>query len=135
MAKILTKDFSLSYKKDGSFVKLTNCYEIPELGNTAKEKIDVTVLEDEAKKSIDGLGDTAQDLAFKFYLDAESNNDAQFDTLCALTGNIEWKVEHPAGGIDATFSGAPSIKLDGVGVNGAVSYTLTISATSLIVFN
>ena len=61
MAGTLSKGIKLSYKSDSgsTFTELTNLQEIPELGNNAKEKVDVTVLSDSAKKSIDGLSDTA----------------------------------------------------------------------------
>ena len=61
MAGTLSRGIKLSYKSgDGStFTELTNLQEIPELGNNTKEKVDVTVLSDSAKKSIDGLSDTA----------------------------------------------------------------------------
>ena len=68
MAGLLSKGITLGYKaaSGSSFTTLTDLQEIPELGNNAPEKIDVTVLSDGAKKSIAGLADTAQDLAFKF---------------------------------------------------------------------
>ena len=67
MAGILTKGIKLSYKANGeTFTELTNLMEIPEIGNGEKEMIDVTVLTDDVKKSIAGLGDSAQTLAFKF---------------------------------------------------------------------
>lgn len=130
MAGTLSKGIKLSYKASGgaSFNALTNLMEIPEIGNNAPEKIDVTVLSDEAKKSITGLQDTAQDLAFKFLYE-----DAQFTTLAALKGSHEWKVELPDG-TAATFTGAPSVKLDGIGVSAAITYTLNVSVESLVAF-
>ena len=64
---ILSKGITLSYKTGsaGDYTVLTNLQEIPDLGNNAPEKIDITVLSDSAKKSMNGLSDTAQDLAFK----------------------------------------------------------------------
>lgn len=130
MAGILSKGIKLSYKSDSdsNFTELTNLQEIPELGNNAKEKVDVTVLSDSAKKSIDGLSDTAQDLPFKFLYDME-----QFTTLSALTTSIDWKVGLPSG-TTATFSGTPSVKLDSAGVGAALTYTLTISVNTAITF-
>ena len=131
MAGTLSRGIKLSYKSgDGStFTELTNLQEIPELGNNAKEKVDVTVLSDSAKKSIDGLSDTAQDLSFKFLYDKE-----QFTTLAALTTSTDWQVELPSEGNTATFSGTPSVKLDSVGVGAALTYTLTISVNTVITF-
>lgn len=130
MAGTLSKGITLGYKSAGgsSYSKLTNLQEIPELGNNAPEKIDVTVLSDDAKKSINGLQDTAQDLAFKFLYE-----ETQFGTLAALSGSHSWQVELPDG-TTATFEATPSIKLDGVGVSAALTYTLTLSVESLVVF-
>jgi hypothetical protein len=111
-----------------TFVVLKNLQEIAELGNNAPEKIDVTVLSDDAKKSIDGLADTAQDLAFKFLYSR-----AQFAELAGLTGSYEWRVTLPDN-TQATFTATPSVKLAGVGVSAALTYTLTLSVESEIVF-
>lgn len=110
------------------FAELTNLQEIAELGNNAKEKIDITVLSDDAKKSMDGLSDTAQDLPFKFLYEK-----AQFETLAALEGEYAWRVTLPDG-MTATFTATPSVKLAGAGVSTALTYTLTLSVTSEIVF-
>ena len=129
MAGILTKDMSLAYGKDGSKKVLTNLMEIPEIGNTAPEKIDVTVLTDDVKRSIAGLGDSAQDLAFKFLYE-----EAQFTELAALTGTQDWEVALPTNGKKATFTGTPSVKLGSAAPNGALTYTLNVSVESKIVF-
>lgn len=129
MAGILSKGITLGYKKDGGTAKtLTNLQEIPELGNNAPEKVDVTVLSDDAKKSISGLGDSAQDLAFKFLYEK-----AQFDELAELEGSYEWIVTLPDA-TTATFTATPSVKLAGAGVSAALSYTLSLSVESLIEF-
>lgn len=129
MAGILTKDMSLAYGKDTAKKVLTNLMEIPEIGNNAPEKIDVTVLTDDVKKSIAGLGDSAQDLAFKFLYEEE-----QFTELVALTTTQDWEVALPKNGKKATFSGTPSVKLGAAAPNGALTYTLTISVESKIAF-
>lgn len=107
---------------------LTNLQEIAELGNNAREKIDITVLSDSAKKSMDGLADTAQDLPFKFLYEKE-----QFEMLAAMEGAHEWCVTLPDG-MKATFTASPSVKLASAGVSAALTYTLTLSVTSEIVF-
>lgn len=130
MAGILSKGITLGYKSaEGSeYTVLTNLQEIPEIGNTAGEKIDVTVLTDDVKKSITGLGDSAQDLAFKFLHEKE-----QFTALAALEGSQSWEVSLPDG-VKCNFEGTPSLKMDGAGVNAALTYTLTISVESEIAF-
>ncbi len=129
MAGLLTKGMKLSYKASGeTYTELTNLQSVPELGNSAPEKIDVTVLSDEVKKSIAGLQDSSQDLSFKFLYEK-----TQFTSLAALSGTQDWKVTLP----DDTacmFSGTPSVKLDGAEVNNAISYTLNISVESVISF-
>ena len=130
MAGILSKGITLGYKASGgsTYTELTNLQEIAELGNNAPEKIDVTVLSDGTKKSITGLTDTAQDLAFKFLYEK-----AQFDTLAKLTASCEWQVKLPDE-TTATFTATPSVKLAGVGVSAPITYTLNLSVESLIVF-
>ena len=130
---ILSKGITLSYKANSAaeYTVLTNLQEIPDLGNNAPDKIDITVLSDNAKKSMAGLQDSSQDLAFKFIYEAE-----QFSALSALDSNvaIKWKVARPDNCGTATFTGTPSVKLSGAGVNAALSYVLTVSVDSLITF-
>ena len=129
MAGILSKGITLSYKTGvGEFITLTNLQEIPELGNNAREKVEITTLADDNKMYIAGLGDSGQDLSFKFLHEKE-----QFQNLAALTDRCDWKVELPDS-ISATFSGTPSIKMDSAGTNAALTYTLNITVESNIVF-
>lgn len=129
MAGILSKGITLSYKADGAeFIVLTNLQEIPEIGNGAREKIEVTVLTDDNKQYIAGLGDSGQELSFKFLHERE-----QFQALAAITETAEWEVALPDG-IKATFSGTPSIKMDSASTNAALTYTLTVMVESDIVF-
>lgn len=128
MAGILSKGITLSYKTDADFVELTNLQEIPEIGNGAPEKIEVTVLSDSVKTYIAGLGDSGQELGFKFLYEK-----TQFETLAALAETCDWKVAMPDG-ISATFKGVPSVKFDGVGTNNAITYTLTVIVESIITF-
>ena len=130
MAGLLTKGIKLSYAAKGTseFTELTNLQEIPEIGNGAPEKIEVTVLTDEAKKYIAGLGDSGQDLAFKFLYEKE-----QFQALLALDETNTWKVEMPDG-VTATFDATPSVKFDSASPNNAITYTLTLIVESVITF-
>lgn len=129
MAGILTKGITLSYSTTGSeFTTLTNLQEIPEIGNGEKEMIDVTVLSDDVKKSIAGLGDSAQTLAFKFLYEKE-----QFQTLMAMNSSMKWKVSMPDG-VTASFDGTPAVKFDSAAPNAALTYTLSIGVESKIEF-
>lgn len=132
MAGILSKGITLAYKTGDEFIELTNLQEIPEMGSTARsrEKIDVTTLADDEKKSIDGLMEEAesQELTFKFLYEK-----AQFTSLAAIDEDVEWKVTLPDA-LTATFTGRPAVKLDGAGVSAAITYTLSIGVASAIEF-
>ena len=126
---LLSKGIKLSYSTDkAAFIDLKDLQEIPELGNGAPEKVEVTTLEDAAKRYIAGLGDSGQDLAFKFLYE-----EAQFRTLAALEDTLNWKVTMPDG-VTAVFEGTPSVKLDGAAPNNPITYTLTVIVESLISF-
>ena len=129
MAGILTKGIKLSYKSTGDEYKvLKDLQEVPEIGNGAPEKIEVTTLDSEVKEYIAGLQDSGQDLAFKFLYVKE-----QFTELNALTTSQDWKVEMPDG-VAATFKGTPSVRFDGASANGAITYTLNVTVESAIAF-
>lgn len=122
---VISKGIKLSYKVggEGQFTALTNLQEIPELGGE-KESIEVTTLADAAHMYTDGILNYGDSLAFKFLYEKE-----QFSTLVSLQGEPEWKVELPDGSA-CTFKGGSSVKLDGVGVNAALTYTLSIKPSS-----
>lgn len=103
--------------------ELTNLQEIPELGGDT-EAIEITTLADAAHMYTDGIKNYGDSLAFKFLYDT-----AQFSELNSATGSQAWKVELPDGAI-CSFGGTHSVKLDGVGVNAALTYTLAIKPNS-----
>lgn len=108
-------------------VELTNLQEIPELGGDT-EAIEITTLADAAHMYTDGIKNYGDSLAFKFLYEAE-----QFTTLNGLTGSQTWKVELPDG-TTCSFGGTCSVKLDGVGVNAALTYTLAVKPNSEMVW-
>ena len=124
---VISKGIKLSYKKDQAFVELTNLQEIPDLGGET-ESIEITTLADAAHVYTDGLKNYGDSLAFKFLYEGE-----QFTALNALAGVTEWQVELPEGET-CTFSGSSSVKLDGVGVNAAITYTLSIRPSSEMIW-
>lgn len=129
MAGILTKGIKLSYKSgEGEYKVLKDLQEVPEIGNGAPEKIEVTTLDSEVKEYIAGLQDSGQDLAFKFLYVKE-----QFVELNGLETSQDWKVEMPDG-VAATFKGTPSVRFDGASANGAITYTLNVTVESAIAF-
>ena len=103
--------------------ELTNLMEIPELGGEA-EAIEITTLADPAHMYMDGILNYGDSLAFKFLYEK-----AQFADLAEATGAQSWKVQLPDGAT-CSFTGTCSVKLDGVGVNAALTYTLNIKPNS-----
>lgn len=123
----ISKGIKLSYNAGDAFVELTNLQEIPELGGDT-EAIEITTLADAAHMYTDGIKNYGDSLAFKFLYEKE-----QFTELNGLAGEVEWKVELPDAAT-CTFSGTGSVKLDGVGVNAALTYTLAVKPSSEMVW-
>jgi hypothetical protein len=126
---VISKGITLSYKagETGEYVALTNLQEIPELGGDS-EAIEITTLADAAHMYTDGIKNYGDSLAFKFLYDTE-----QFETLNGLTGVNGWQVALPDG-TTCAFTGTSSVKLDGVGVNAALTYSLAIKPNSEMVW-
>ena len=121
---VISKGIKLSYKTSGeTYTDLTNLQEIPDLGGES-EAIEITTLADAAHMYTDGILNYGDSLSFKFLYDKE-----QFTTLNTLSGSIGWKVTLPDSET-CSFTGSCSIKLDGVGTNAALTYTLAIKPDS-----
>ena len=123
---VISKGITLSYNKGATgtnYLALADLQEIPDLGGEV-EAIEVTTLADAAHKYTDGLLNYGDSLAFKFLYNA-----GQFNTLNDLSGVNGWQVALPDG-TTCTFTGTSSVKLDGVGVNAAITYTLSIKPNS-----
>lgn len=123
---VISKGIKLSYKTGTSgttYTQLTNLQEIPELGGDT-EAIEITTLADAAHTYTDGIKNYGDSLAFKFLYEKD-----QFTSLSALNGVQGWKVEL-SDGASCSFNGSCSVKLDGVGVNAALTYTLSIRPSS-----
>lgn len=121
---VISKGIKLSYKTSGeTYTDLTNLQEIPDLGGES-EAIEITTLADAAHMYTDGILNYGDSLSFKFLYDKE-----QFTTLNTLSGSIGWKVTLPDTET-CSFTGSCSIKLDGVGTNAALTYTLAIKPDS-----
>lgn len=106
---------------------LTNLQEIPELGGEA-EAIEITTLADAAHMYTDGIKNYGDSLVFKFLYEK-----AQFTELSGLTGSQDVVVTLPDNST-CTFSGTCSVKLDGVGVNAALTYSLSIKPDSEMIW-
>lgn len=125
---VISKGIKLSYKTDGvEYTELTNLQEIPELGGDA-EAIEITTLADSAHMYTDGILNYGDSLAFIFLYEK-----TQFTTLQGLTGSVDFKVSLPDNST-CSFSGTCSVKLAGVGVNAALTYTLSIKPNSAMVW-
>ena len=120
---VISKGITLSY----GTTALTNLMEIPDLGGDT-EAIEITTLADAAHTYTDGLKNYGDSLAFKFLYE-----ETQFATLNGLSGSQSWKVSLPDG-TNCTFGGTSSVKLDGVGTNAALTYTLSIKPNSEMVW-
>ena len=122
---VISKGIKLSYKAASgeNYIELTNLQEIPELGGDA-EAIEITTLADAAHMYTDGILNYGDSLAFIFLYEK-----TQFTTLQGLEGSQDWKVSLPDSST-CSFSGTCSVKLAGVGVNAALTYTLSIKPNS-----
>ena len=119
----ISKGITLAYGEN----VLTNLQEIPDLGGEV-EAIEITTLADAAHMYIDGIKNYGDSLEFKFLYE-----DEQFKTLNALVDSQEWKVSLPDGAT-CSFGGTCSVRLDGVGINAALTYTLAIKPNSEMVW-
>lgn len=126
---VISKGITLSYQngKAGEYIPLTNLQEIPELGGDA-EAIEITTLADAAHMYTDGIKNYGDSLAFVFLYET-----TQFETLQNLEGSNGWQVELPDG-TTCGFTGTSSVKLAGVGVNAALTYTLSVKPDSEMIW-
>ena len=120
---VISKGITLGYDEK----VLTNLQEIPELGGDT-EAIEITTLADAAHMYTDGIKNYGDSLAFKFLYEAE-----QFEELQGLNDAHTWKVTLPDG-TTCSFGGTSSVKLDGVGVNAALTYTLSVKPNSEMIW-
>ena len=126
----ISKGIKLSYKSasgESQFTDLTNLQEIPELGGDV-EAIEITTLSDAAHMYTDGILNYGDSLPFVFLYEKE-----QFTTLQGLSGSVNWKVSLPDNST-CSFTGTCSVKLAAVGVNAALTYTLSIKPDSAMVW-
>jgi hypothetical protein len=108
-------------------VELTNLQEIPTLGGSA-ESIEITTLADAAHTYTNGILNYGDSLDFKFLYEK-----TQFTTLNGDDEVSDWSVELPDGA-KCSFTGTHSVSLDGVGVNAALTYTLSVKPNSAMVW-
>ena len=126
---VISKGITLSYKAGAAsdYTELTNLQEIPDLGGES-EAIEITTLADAAHMYTDGILNYGDSLSFKFLYEK-----AQFTTLVGIEDSTGWKVTLPDGEA-CTFTGTCSVKLDAVGVNAALTYTLAVKPDSEMIW-
>lgn len=127
---VISRGIELAYKTKEAldYTVLDNLQEIPEI-STEAESLETTVLSDVAHTYCNGIKNYGDSLGFKFLYDK-----ATFTTLNGLGDDVvDWKVTLPDGEA-CTFSGTASVKLDGVGVNAVLTYTLSVKPASEILW-
>lgn len=114
--------------------ELTNLQEIPELGGDT-EAIEITTLADAAHMYTDGIKNYGDSLAFKFLYEQEQFSNLSNKTIGEAdeAGTYEFTVMLPDN-TSCVFNGTYSVKLDGVGVNAALTYTLNVKPASEMVW-
>lgn len=135
-AGMLTKGIKLGYKASTeatTFTNLPNLQTVPSLGGET-DQVETTVLSDEARTHIPGLIDYG-DLEFGFIYDADQTN-SSFKMLKTLeTSNTVavFQVEYPDGST-FTFSARVHVSPDEADVGAVLTFTLTTSLASNIVY-
>ena len=126
---VISKGITLSYKigEASQYTLLKDLQEIPDLGGEA-EALEITTLDDAAHMYTDGILNYGDNLPFKFLYVKD-----QFDTLVALEGSIGWQVKLPDN-TTCSFTGTSSVKLDAVGVNAPLTYTVAIKPDSEMIW-
>lgn len=126
---LLSKGIELQYKKDDAFVTIPDLQDIPDLGGDV-DLVEVTTLADGARRYINGIKDFG-DLGFTFLYD-NTTEDSSYRICRGLEEAhevYEFKVVLPDE-TEFTFSGGISTKINGAGVNDALTFTATISLNS-----
>lgn len=125
---IATMNTYLMYKVSNAYTKLVDITEFPDLGGDP-ERIDVTTLSDTSRVYIPGVQDV-QDLQF-----TANYTKADYNTIAALTTEQDFAVYFgDTNGTNGqfTFKGYIQVRVNGGGVNEAVTMTLTITPTTAI---
>ena len=126
----ISKGIKLGYSSSGTtnYTDLPDLQGIPDLGGAA-ESIEITTLADAAHMYTDGILNYGDNLPFKFLYVKD-----QFDTLVALEGSNGWQVKLPDN-TTCSFTGTSSVKLDSVGVNAPLTYTVAIKPDSEMIWS
>lgn len=128
---MLANGITLHYGKTKENIDtlLPGLKEVPEFG-VEPEKVENTTLADKVKKYENGIGD-AGDLEYKFKHENLQATDT-FRVIRAAQDKNEtlWFKQTYPDGTTVVFSGQPSIKLGGGGVNAVIESTVKIALSS-----
>ena len=128
---MLANGIKLEFKEggSGSFTAIPELKEVPEMG-VDPEKVENTTLADKVKKYEFGIGDPGE-LEYKCAYENKTAT-SSYRVLRKHADDkktLDWKQTYPDG-TTVEFSGQPSIKLGGGGVNGVIEFTLKIALQS-----
>ena len=128
MPRISTKT-SLFVQTEGALKKLLNLTTTPEFGKGEKASVDITTLEDDAKKYMAGIKEPGDKLSFGFLYDA-GEEDSSFDLLKTMDKGT-FVLAYPDG-TAFSFEAYCDVKIGGAESGGKLSFTLILIPTSLI---
>lgn len=126
---LLSRGIYLEYSENGtSWTAIPDLQEIPDLGQ-APETIEVTTLEDGAKRYIKGLQDYGS-LDFVFLYSSVAGSGYQVcREIEAKTSKTHFQVKLPDG-TTCKFLGELSTRINGIGTNDAIKFTASIAISS-----
>ena len=127
---VLSKGITLAYGSTPTV--LADLQTIPDIGASI-EKVEITTLDDGNRKYIKGIDDYG-DLEFEFLYKNESATDSfpVLEGISATDATEVWQLTLPDG-TTFDFSGFSEVRINSVGVNEALTFTLSIALDSDIV--
>lgn len=126
---LLSKGTELQYDDNGTFEVIEHLMDVPDLGGEP-ENVETTTLKDGVRKYIEGIKDPG-DLVFNFLYDNKtSGSNFRIAQGLAATGEtVDFKVVYPDG-TAWPFSGIPSVRMNSVGVNEPLTFSMQIMLQS-----
>lgn len=152
---IISKDITLEYAvysaevhngtKELEYVEVPDLMEIGEIGQAERDTIEITTLADEYHVYTDGLKNYPDSVTFKCLYSEKAYNDIygltklETNYVDETTNEVVncatyWRVNLPYLAGKFEFRGTPTVKLDSVGVNAALTMTITVKPSTLIDF-
>lgn len=128
MAEALNHQSSIGASITLNSTALNGVYEIPDL-IPAPETIEVTAIGDDTKQYIPGLKDPGN-LEFSIWYDAATYTQVQTAANAATEDTVEITLKDTS---KITIKGKVSVGFSGFGAGDAVSFTMSVAATSVVV--